>query len=463
VALLVLGVLFLFACLFWKERALFGDASWISFRIVNFRTLQIQEHRYGSFITQLVPLIGVWLGLSLHSILVLYSLSFNGFFLLAGLLLYRWRQYDFLLLLALYFTVSISVGFYWTNNEVHQGMAWLLLAFGWCTYQAAGRTVLFYPVAFLLFFLGISSHMLLVLAGGCLWMHLWIAGRRPFYRTWAGLVLATFALLTAGWRYYMSKVAGWYDADKLSFIDGLRFADIPEAFQNKSSLGFLERFTTHYPALPALLLLVLFVLLAQRRWLALGWHVLSLAACWFLISITFNNFTPWYSESDWATWTMSALIPLVLYGFPFSKPQIVTGFLSVVFALSLWRIYQSSVPFRKLLNQKENLVQHLQARQLTKVAVVGRLPEIVDSQLVLSWPLPTEMYSLSAISGKAPVISLGLLQDLAQPLPAPDTLLIPFGTLSSSQFRKDYYPVDSVTPYVLYPADSLLDWLQSTP
>ncbi|RYD53501.1 MAG: hypothetical protein EOP52_05035 [Sphingobacteriales bacterium] len=459
VALGALAILFVFACVFWKERVFFGDAAWIGFRIANFGSLQIQEHRYGSFITQLVPLTGVWLGLPLKVLLALYSLSFNAFYLLAGILLYRWRQYDFLVLLALYFTITISVGFYWTNNEVHQGMTWLLLAFGWSTSKTSFRKALFYPVAFGLFFLAFSSHMLLLLAGGCLWVHLWLAGRRPLYGSQRGWILAGFALLTAGWRYYMSKVAGWYDAEKLSFIDGLTFSSIPEAFGRDSSRGFLERFVTHYPALPALLLLVLVALVSQKRWLALGWHLLSLAACWFFISITFSNFIPWYSESDWACWTMAALIPLALYGFPFSGTKITTGFLSVGLLLSLGRIYQSSTPFRKLLHQKETLVGRLQEKHLTKVAVVIASPETLDSQLLIAWPLPVEVYSLSAMSGPAPVVSLGFIQTPANGPQAADTLLIPFGTLSSRQFRNRYYPVDSVTPYAIYPVDSLHRWL----
>ncbi len=458
-ALLALVGLFFFAIVFWKERVFFGDASWISFLLINFGKLQIQEHRYGSFITQSVPLLASKMGLSLRTVLLLYSVSFNAFYLLAGGLLFRWRQYSFLLLLALYFTVSFSVGFYWTNNEVHQGMAWLMLFFGWAS-RAEKWDWVFYTVAFALCFLALSSHMLLLLVAGCLWIHLLLAKRAPFYGTRKGVFLALFAVAAAVWRYYMSKVEGWYDADKLSFIDNLTFSKVGEAFKVKSSHDFFSSWFTHYPALPALVLLSFFVLLVQKRWLAAGWHLISLAAFWFFISAAFADFTAWYSESDWASWTLAAMIPLALYGFPFRRKSIGAGFLVLVFALSLLRIYQSAAPFQKRLLRVEKLVATLQNRDLTKVAILIPDNKPLEEKIILSWPLPSEVYSLSAISGRKPVISIGLIGEQKKLPPTPNLMLIPFDNLSASYFKPSYFPVDSTTPYTVFPTDSLMHWLE---
>src|SRR5689334_1506138 len=86
-------VLLIGAFVFSLERILFCDASYILFRIVNFDTLQIQEHRYGSFITQGFPLIAAKLHLPLSAIVVLYSISFNLLYLaVALLLLYKFKE-----------------------------------------------------------------------------------------------------------------------------------------------------------------------------------------------------------------------------------------------------------------------------------------------------------------------------------------------------------------------------------
>ena len=58
IAVVAMGSLFILAILFCRERVLFADASYVLFDIVNAKHLNIQEHRYGSFITQLFPYMG---------------------------------------------------------------------------------------------------------------------------------------------------------------------------------------------------------------------------------------------------------------------------------------------------------------------------------------------------------------------------------------------------------------------
>ncbi len=457
-SLAALTVLLFFALIFWQERGFFGDAPWISFRVINFGILQIQEHRYGSFITQLFPLLATKAGLPLRTVLFLYSTSFNVFYLGAGIVLFRWRQYQFLFLLALYFTMSFSVGFYWTNNEVHQGMTWLLLAFGW-TARDEPRRWLFYSVSLSLFFLALSSHMLLLLAGGCLWMHLVIARMAPFYSKKRSWILAAAVLAIAIWRYYMSKVQGWYDADRLSFINHLHFNKISSILSGKSSLGFWERLPAHYPAFLVLAAGSVLVLILGKRWLALGWHLLSLALFWFFISAAFETFTPWYSESDWASWTMVALIPLAIYGFLIPNQSYTAALIGLAFALRLFHIYQSSTPFRERFQKLSYVVSVLKGRYLDKVAIVVPDEKVLEDSLLLSWPLPVEVMELSGIAGSNPVVSLGLIKDKSL-LPATrDTMLIPFGKLPAKDFNPVYFPVDSVDKYTVLPLDSLLHWL----
>src|SRR5690242_15572307 len=81
------------AAYFSLERILFSDASFILFRLINLHGLQIQEHRYGSAITQGIPLLASRLHMPLKAIVFLYSVSFNLFYLVvAALLLYRFKQ-----------------------------------------------------------------------------------------------------------------------------------------------------------------------------------------------------------------------------------------------------------------------------------------------------------------------------------------------------------------------------------
>src|SRR4051794_37162116 len=79
VCVLIACALLLGAVYYYKERMLFIDAPHVFFRVVNDGRFHIEEHRYGSFITQLFPLIGAKLHLPLRPLLILYSASFYLF------------------------------------------------------------------------------------------------------------------------------------------------------------------------------------------------------------------------------------------------------------------------------------------------------------------------------------------------------------------------------------------------
>lgn len=222
-ALAVLLLLAAGALYYWRERMLFADPSWISFTILNTGSLSIQEHRYGSFITQLAPLLGGWLHLPLKTVLLLYSVSFPLFHSAVAVLLLRWKQPLLALLLAFYLTLTISAGYYWTNNEVHQGAGWMLLFFGAVLHgqEAAWKPVPTYFLAVGLLFLALFSHPLLVLTTGALWVSLWLLGCRGL-RGRRGLALVLPALILAGLRFWIStKGTGGYDHDKLDYLHHL--------------------------------------------------------------------------------------------------------------------------------------------------------------------------------------------------------------------------------------------------
>ena len=80
VGLFCYTILFIFAVIFFKERTIFMDASFIMFSIAKDSTLAIQNFRFGSAFIQLFPLISLKLGLPLEKIILSYSVGFVVFF-----------------------------------------------------------------------------------------------------------------------------------------------------------------------------------------------------------------------------------------------------------------------------------------------------------------------------------------------------------------------------------------------
>jgi hypothetical protein len=157
-------MLLLGAALFSMERVLFADASFILFRIINSDSLQIQEHRFGSFITQGVPLLAARLQLPLATIVVLYSTSFTLFYLVVVLLLlYRFKEQELAILMGLYFLLFVSDTWFWMNNEVHQGIAWMFLFFAITRWLGRKNShwIIRYPVFIILAILTLFTHPLI--------------------------------------------------------------------------------------------------------------------------------------------------------------------------------------------------------------------------------------------------------------------------------------------------------------
>jgi hypothetical protein len=106
-------VLLLGAAFFSLLRVLFADASFVLFRLLNQGSFQIQEHRYGSFITQSFPLMGTQLHLPLLTIAILYTINFNLFYLaVVLLLLYRFYEQSIAVLMSFYFILFVSDTFF---------------------------------------------------------------------------------------------------------------------------------------------------------------------------------------------------------------------------------------------------------------------------------------------------------------------------------------------------------------
>jgi hypothetical protein len=202
---------------------LFIDAPHILFRIINDGTLQVTEHRYGSFITQVVPWVGVKLHFSLKSIMLLYSVSFYLFYLsIMSLLVFRYRAYTAAVVLALYYTLLVSDTFYWPNNEVHQGIAWLALAYTLLSRSLRKEQLrpLQIVLPAILFFIAIWTHPLV----GIIAIYVLPFALRTVYKHRKPLALAVAAVVVGlvAVKWYQGMHHG-YDSAKIETVTTFDF------------------------------------------------------------------------------------------------------------------------------------------------------------------------------------------------------------------------------------------------
>lgn len=149
---------------FYMERTAFIDISFHLFSILKDGDVAIQNNRFGSFFTQVFPLIGSKLGLSLKSLAILYSLAFvicyYSIFVVCTQVL---KSEKFGIAMLLLSTLMVTDTFYWIQSELPQGLAFLILYFAfllhtekveqkynWCWYPLLGvmcyALVFFHPL-----------------------------------------------------------------------------------------------------------------------------------------------------------------------------------------------------------------------------------------------------------------------------------------------------------------------------
>ncbi len=168
IVLQVAGQLF-FLCLtllsfyFWKERQAF-DAAHYLFEIIDRKFFYVAHQRPIGIVSQILPVVGVWLHLPLKAIAVLYSLGdMIWYYLLFLLMAYKLETRRGIVCLLLMLSLTVRYSFFCPVTELLQGLAllpvWLSLLgrsfrfripilIGLMALIIFSHPLLFFPVAF---------------------------------------------------------------------------------------------------------------------------------------------------------------------------------------------------------------------------------------------------------------------------------------------------------------------------
>lgn len=444
-------ILLVGASAFAHERILFSDASYILFRIVNFNSLQIQEHRYGSFITQGIPLLAAQLHLPLSAIVVMYSASFNFFYLAAAcLLLYVFHQKELAVLLSLYFLLFVSDTYFWTNNEVHQGIAWMFLFFGALLRMGEKKASpwIVYPIFVSLGFLSIYTHPIVIFPVAFLWLFLLSRKQLPYSRTQVFIMSAILIALVLSKILLSTGSSSHYDVHKLDWLTHPSLSKMTEAFGSSLAKEILVRTLRQYWFVPLLFVAGLFAMIRQKRHGQLSLTLVFSLAYFLAICFTYRDFTPFYMESELMPATIILTAPFVYFVLPSLKPVAQVVCLALVFLIRLTAIYEAS---GKWTERKEWLYATLKTMRnegITKGMILEN--ENNRQKLIMTWGVPAESIIASALSGENPqrTFVVDKQENLSSRLPASPLYMIScFENLPASSLNKRYFSIDTTTNY----------------
>lgn len=457
-ALVSLGLLFVLligAWVFFRERMLFCDAAYISFNIINSGKLQIQVDRYGSFITQIVPLITSKMHLPLRTVLLAYSLSFNLFYFLTGLTLYRLRSYALLVLMALYFTLFVSDTYFWTNNEVHQGVTWMFLMFGFLQYFSQSQNKSSMPrylLQFLLFcvlaILAIYSHPLVMIPTVCLWIFLTLSGAIPFFRSKRSIPQAAVIVAICSFKYYMST-QNWYDGNLIGKLD-LSISGILGTFTSGMADVFWKGVLHNHWLVVLVFLSGLIFMFIKKHYLTAAWTLLACLGYFVLVCLTFSGGERFYIESEWMPVTVMAAAPLAFSLLPSLAHKKALILVTVIFLIRLAYIGHSASLFCERNQRVKSMVARLKEKKTSKM-IIRKDDDRLEHYLIMGWGLPVETIYSSILDGDSVLHTISYLtQDQINAYAPHDPrkdVISSFGPVTDADLNKFYFHPDTTKEY----------------
>ncbi len=464
VALAALAVLLVGAIVFYKERVFFGDASFITFNVINYQRFYIQEHRFGSFITQMVIYFGQKMHVPIRAILVGYSVSFNLFyFTVASLLVYRYKQYMLAILMALYYFLFVTDSYFWTNNEIHQAIAWMCLLFGAATYLKRKHTnTITLVVAFtMLAFITVFTHFVVIRPVVFLWVYFLIQKQTWSFSKGTSILLSVILLLAIAVKFVFS-INQPYDGSLLHGATHFSIKDVVRSFGTPVVRMFAYRCVTLYWPAIILFLLGIVALVKTKQNKLLAWTLVSAGGYLILMGLTYggyeSSFELFHVESEWAPITFIIAAPFAYSFLPRLRPMYTLVLLSSVFIVKIAYIGMSLPKFTWRNEFKEQVFTQMKKKNITKLALYN--DKMIQSKLMLDWSLPNECILMSAMAGDQPQLTFRFVnpEDTAalHALSKPNSISISFDMLVPGNLNSDYYNIDTTRPYTVMSYGELL-------
>ncbi len=406
-ALIALGILLIGAFILFKQRILFADAAFIAFNIINYKNMAIQIDRYGSFISQLFPYVGMKLHLPVKSLLVLYSASFNIFYFAVAFILYRCRQYGLTILTALYYFLIISASWFWTNNEVHQAVGWMFLMYGITTYMGSRKVnIIFTTTVFaILAFLTIFTHFVVIIPTVFLWVYFIIEKDNwPFSKA-KTIVLSLILVAIVAYKYIRSVApSGSYETGHLYNLTHFSLQDIIDSFSTPVVRMFLYRCLTNYWIGAIIFIVSVVVLIRQKKKALAIWTVLSLTGYLIIMGLTYGTFDEFvllfHIESEWASIGIIMATAMVFSFLPTLNYKTAAILLACVFVIRIGYIATAFPGFNQRIKTNESIVARMREKGLTKVAIYNNDSLVAINKL--TWGIPYETLMNSALEGDKP-------------------------------------------------------------
>ncbi len=385
--------LIILAVVFYKERIIYADSAFHLFFLIKNGSFEIQAARFGTLLTQILPLICIKLGAPLKAVVISYSLNYilNNFicYVLCGSV---FKNYRYALILLLFNTMILTDTFYNIQSEIIQGMpmAIALLAYmtikdvksmAWYAYPllliALAIVAFIHPLAFFVVLFGVMFHLVDKNS---------LADRKLFI-----ISFTVFVLLVACKHFFFKS---GYDEQAEGGI-GNFVSLFPHYFNTASTDKFIKYCIDKFYWMPLLASINMVVYITQRAWAKFILFVLSALAYLLLVNVTHpdGNMTDAYAETMYMPLVFIVALPFVYDVLPLlSKYYLGYGIMAIIAMLGVVRIYNSHIAYKSRLDCERELLNEYPHQKV--LLAEGRVP--MDN-LVFSWSTSFEIWMLAVI------------------------------------------------------------------
>ena len=464
IALAALAVLCIGAVVFYKER-LFADTSYIAFLIVNYKSFAIQNQRYGSFITQLVPYIGQALHLPLKVILIGYVLSFNlFFFIINALLVYRYRQYGLAILMSLYYFLFVSDSYFLANDEIHQAVAWMFLTFGITIYMGNKRNNIFRVLLpFILFVtLTIFTHFVVIIPTIFIFVYL-VTDKKNWPFSIRNTVLLSVILISViVIKMRFSGGTQSYEKQHLYHLTHLSLQDVIDCFKTPVIRMFLYRCVINYWIAVLVFITGIIYLIRNKKWLLLSWTIISTLGYFALMGVVYGDLDDkvglFHIETEWQCIGILIASPFVFAFLPKINRKFSTCLLVIIFLTRIVYISSAIPAFSWRIDFTKKTLAEMRKRNVYKAAMYDG---ILERKYIQDWSLGYESLFESALEGDKPLRTFVLFnKDDKQKetiLLSGKTGIFLYDLTDCNRLNKEYFQIDTTQPYQILTNESFLN------
>jgi hypothetical protein len=299
------------AMLFYKERILFLDASFVLFHIIREGTFCIQVYRFGDAIMQLLPVLSFKAGLPLKDLIMSFSVSpvLIGFgaYVICGSVL---KEYRFALVILLTNILFAADTFYWPISQIPQGIAFLMLVLSLLNGKTVNeiRFTKWSLIAALLILLAFFHPLMSVIILFTL-CFFWLSGNSVFDRKTLVYIAAIFFISLAVKLFFFNAS---YDRYSLSGLKN--FVRLyPDYLHLYSNERLLHNCLTKYCWLPVIFIGIAVFYVRTAQWKKLVFIPAAVLGYILLINVTYPTAeTPgFYIENLYLPVALFLALPLL--------------------------------------------------------------------------------------------------------------------------------------------------------